>query len=81
MSGGMTDTLSMADTNSTDHTMLTVTDRCNVSESQGWQQDTDGTWTALTRTRSRDGFKSERGARNWFMRNATEATLRKMGLA
>ena len=59
--------------------LLTTTDRCNESVSEGWCQDHDGTWTALTRTRSQDGFKTERGARGWFMRNATDAAKARVG--
>lgn len=61
-------------------TLVTKTDHVNESESFGWSQDSDGTWTGLTLTRSKSGFKTERGAKQWFIRNATDSQRAALGL-
>ena len=43
----------------------------------GWSLGTNGFWTALTRCQSRD-FKTERGARRWWMRKAGSGDVAKM---
>ena len=45
----------------------TTTDHCNVSESYGIFPQVDGTYLALTLTKSKS-FKSRRGAEKWLAR-------------
>ncbi len=40
----------------------------------GYSLGTNGLWTALTYSRSRQ-FKTERGARRWFLENASPANV------
>ena len=41
---------------------------------QGYSLGTNGLWTALTYSRARD-FKTQRGARRWFLENAPEPAV------
>lgn len=44
----------------------------NESVSRGVFPDTDGTFTAMTFSKSKSGFKTKAGAERWLARNTAE---------
>lgn len=52
----------------------------NETATSGVSADADGTFTALTFTESKSGFKTRKGAENWYARKTGKATAPQRGL-
>ncbi len=71
----------MADIIARTGNLITQTDPNNVSTSFGWVQEPGGTWMGLTQVESKTGFKTEAGAKQWFLRRATDSQRKALATA